>query len=299
MKKKFTWFLILFLTNGILSYSKEEPHFPEIDSIKSYFERIQNSNSDRQKENINDELITYFITFLEKPQSFTASFDSLQYVSVLRSDDNLLNIFTWNLYFEDGKFKYFGFLQYKTKDKILVYFLNDKKYKSDETDEEITRNYLSNMEWYGAIYYEIVTKKWNSETYYTLIGWDGANFLINRKIVEILRFNKHNLPVFGGKIFQYNKTFKNRFVFEYADRATMLLRYNPQQNMIVMDHLAPPEEKYRNLYQYYGPDLSYDALIFRNGKWILELDIDAELAIPYKKNQKVNTIKKHGINTDF
>jgi hypothetical protein len=299
MKKISALFFILFSLFGLSSFSKELSHFPEIDSIKAYFDQIVQANSDREKEIINDRLIACFITFLEKPESFYADFDSLQYVSHLKSDDDLLNVFTWNLYFSDGRFKYFGFLQYKTKNKVLVYSLNDKKFKHDETDEEIERNYLSNMEWYGAIYYEIITKKAKSATYYTLIGWDGADFLINRKVVEILKFNRHNLPTFGGKVFKYNNVIMNRLVFEYADRATMLLRYNSKHDIIVVDHLSPSEERYRNFYQYYGPDFSYDALYFRNGRWELKLDIDPEIAIPYKKDNKINSIKKRGFSTDF
>jgi hypothetical protein len=44
--------------------------------------------------------------------------------------------------------------------------------------------------------------------------------------------------------------------------------------MIVFDHLSPANESYTGNYQYYGPDLSFDALRFENGIWELKENID-------------------------
>ncbi|HPX74989.1 MAG TPA: hypothetical protein PLW77_00240 [Bacteroidales bacterium] len=269
----------------------------DIDYIAELFIQIENEKTDTKKIEINQHLIEYLESFLAKSESFSADYSKIKKLSVLMSDDKLLKIYTWNLAFQNGSSKYFGFLQYKPSGKINLFFLNDKNYNSEnDTDPRL---YQSNTEWYGVIYYEIVTKKWNSKTYYTLLGYDAADFLINRKVVETLYFDRKDLPIFGKKMFKINRTQTGRLIFEYADRVTMLLRYNKKQDMIVLDHLVPPEPKYNNMYQFYGPDFSYDALVFKGGKWILETNIDPDIAINYKKDQKINHIKRKGASKNF
>ena len=136
-------------------------------------------------------------------------------------------------------------------------------------------------------------------TYYTLIGWDGANYLINRKVVEVLYFDRKGMPLFGKKIFKLEKTNTGRLIFEYADRTTMILRHNEKQDIIVLDHLSPPEQRFTGMFQYYGPDFSYDALIFRGGKWVLMNDIDPEIAINYKRDSKTSNLKRRGVSGNF
>lgn len=280
---------------GVAVSAKDNPDLPEIDSINYYFTLIKESKSDYEKQELNNYLISYLREFLLTASSFNADYNDVKNLSVLKSDDGKLRVYTWNLNFQDGSFKYFGFLQYKDNKGISLNFLEDKKYKTDVS----IRLYQTCNEWYGALYYEIITKKWNSYTYYTLIGWDGADFLINRKIVEVLYFDRRNTPVFEKKIFKLNRTNTGRLVFEYADRATMILRFNKQKDMIVMDHLAPSESKYLNMFQFYGPDFSYDAFIYRGGKWILQQDINPDEAINFKRNSKVNSLKRRGVSRSF
>lgn len=268
----------------------------ELDSIANMLENIKKSNSDIYKISLNDYLFNYLKKYLQNPNSFNVKFENISNLTVLRSSDNLLNVYTWNLYYTDGSFQYFGFLQYKLDKKTIVYPLIDKKYGAEDID---IRLYASPSDWYGAIYYEVITKKWNNATYYTLIGWDGADFMINRKVVEVLSFDRRGVANFGKKIFKINRTNVGRLIFEYSDKVTMLLRYNEKKDMIVLDHLVPSETKYQNMYQYYGPDFSFDALVFRAGKWMLEQNIDPDVAINYKKNSKVNFIKRRGRSDGF
>ncbi len=288
-------FPAVFFIAALSVTAKENPYIAEVDSVSNLFDEIVSCKSDKQKKAINNYLVSYMLTFLKNQASFGADFSKVKNLSVLKSEDNQLRVYTWNLFYADGSFQYFGFLQYKDRKGLRVYFLDDKKFgMKDEM-----RLFQTNSEWYGAIYYEIITKKWNSLTYYTLIGYDGADHLINRKVIEVLYFDRKSIPVFGKKLFKLNRTNTGRLVFEYADRATMLLRYNEQKDMIVIDHLVAPEQKYTNMFQYYGPDFSYDAFIFKGGKWILQEDIDPDEAINYKRESKISQLRKRGSSKDF
>jgi hypothetical protein len=52
------------------------------------------------------------------------------------------------------------------------------------------------------------------------------------------------------------------------------LRYDKKEKMITMDHLAPMEPVFEGDRSYYGPDFSYDALDYQEGKWMLIEDVE-------------------------
>ena len=70
-------------------------------------------------------------------------------------------------------------------------------------------------------------------------------------------------------------TARDRIVFEYSSEVAMTLRYDENLGKIVFDHLAPLHPIYHEVYQFYGPDGSYDAFEFREGIWVKQEDVDA------------------------
>ena len=292
-------FVILLIVTSFVANSKNDPNFkPVVDTLNSLFVEVIQARTDAQKETLNNEITETLNKFLHTAGSFDHAIDTVKNLSCLKSSDNALRIYTWNLCYTDGSFKYFGFVQQKAGGKINVYGLQDRRNKNN-IDTNKALEYYTTSEWFGCIYYECITTSWNSRTYYTLIGWDGANNLINRKIIEVLAFTKRGIPVFEKKMFKADRVISSRLIFEYADRATMLLRYNDKHKMIIIDHLSPAEDRFKDMYQYYGPDMSYDALEFKGGRWLLESNIDPEIAINYQKNPIVNRIKRHGASHDF
>lgn len=298
-KVKRVLFVILLIVTPFLAKSKNDQTFkPVVDTLNSLFVEVVQAKSDAKKETINNEIVETLKKFLHTQGSFEHAIDTVKYLSCLKSSDNALRIYTWNICYVDGSFKYFGFVQQKAGNKQNVYDLHDRRNRNDIAPNKVLE-YYTTSEWYGCIYYECITKTWNSKTYYTLIGWDGADKLINRKIVEVLSFTKRGIPVFEKKMFKADRVISSRLIFEYADRATMLLRYNEKHKIIVIDHLSPAEDRFKDMYQYYGPDMSYDALEFKGGRWLLESNIDPEIAINYQKNALVNRIKRRGVSHDF
>ena len=292
-------FAILLIITPFLAQSKNDLTFkPVVDTLNSLFFEISQTRNDLKKDSINLEIIETLNDFLHIQASFDHAIDTVKNLSCLKSSDNALRIYTWNLCYSDGSYKYFGFVQQKDHTKVNVYALHDRRNRNPQAPKK-DLEYYTTSEWFGCIYYECITKTWNSRTYYTLIGWDGADNLINRKIIEVLSFTKRGIPVFEKKMFKVDRVISSRLVYEYADRATMLLRYNEKHKIIVIDHLSPAEDRFKDMYQYYGPDMSYDALEFKGGRWLLESNINPEIAINYQKNALVNRIKRRGISHDF
>ena len=54
----------------------------------------------------------------------------------------------------------------------------------------------------------------------------------------------------------------------------MMMRYIPELDMIVFDHLSPSRPEYAGDLRFYGPDFSYDGFKFIKGVWVLQSDLD-------------------------
>ncbi|MEO8761069.1 MAG: hypothetical protein ABI388_07265 [Bacteroidia bacterium] len=240
------------------------------DSLSFMQKKVFFSKADTTKYRANAKFFHLMEEVLSNNLSFSYPFDSLKEVNKLISPDKKFRLITWSIPNKDGNYFYFGFLQAlhpKTK-RYEVYELTDKSVtvKNPET-------YLSdNTKWFGMLYYSIIP----CGDYYTLLGWDGNDKLISRKFIDVLSFKKDGTPVFGKDIFKMPKKFPKRIMFEYNAQVVMTLRYNPEANSIIFDHLTPKESYLEGQAQFYGPDFSYDAFVFKHGKWEFEEEVDAK-----------------------
>lgn len=262
----------IFLSNSLLSREiiKSTLELKE-DTLKGYFEKIQNSNNDMEKQNYNRKILKIFEDILTYPESFAYPFDSLKNLGKLFSPDKLFRIYNWNIPYTDGTHQYFGYIQYypEKEKKYLVFPLVDK---SEEITQPETAS-LTNLNWFGALYYKIILTKYSGKKYYTLLAFDFNNNFSRKKLVEVLFFTKDGHPQFGAPIFQINQVLKKRIIFEYSSQVVMSLKYMKKSKMIVYDHLSPIDSSYKGQYQFYGPDLSYDGFVFKKGKWLYVADV--------------------------
>ena len=256
------------------------------DSIQSLFAKIILTKNDDEKLNYNKQIENNLAQALSKKSSYEYPFSKLQYVSKLASDDGKVRIFTWNIPFNDGTFQYFGFIQLKAKNNILLVKLIDKSIEIEKPQQSV----LNSTNWYGTLYYKILTNTYKNKTYYTLLGWDGNDNFTNKKIIELLTI-KRKKPQFGAAVFKMKNKTQTRVIFEYAKQAKMMLSFDEKLQLIVFDHLAPSLKKFEDQYMYYGPDLSQDGFVFIDGSWVLKENIDL-------RNENDKTDKKP-IKTSF
>jgi hypothetical protein len=212
---------------------------------------------------------------LSNPSAINYPFDSLTGISRLRSDDGKIRITTWNVPLLDGTFRYYGFIE--TRDGHL-YTLQESTREPLEWRNQI----LPYNQWYGAVYYKLITSRNHNESVYTLLGWDGNDLNSNIKMIDILSFNSNGEPEFGKAIFKNGTDIKNRIVIEYSEKANALLRYDYQSLMlkkgnrikekkswmIVTDRLVPMMPNMEGLRKFYVPSGdTYDAYLFIKGFW--------------------------------
>ena len=240
------------------------------DSLKPMQKGIFYAKTDSAKFKNNARFYHLLEEVLLNTLSFTYPFDSLTEIKRLTSPDKKFRFVMWDVPKQDGTYFYYGFIQalHLKTNKYELYELTDKSQtiKNPET-------YVGdNTKWFGMLYYTIIP----CGDYYTLLGWDGNDKLSARKFIDVLSFKKDGTPLFGKPVFKMPKKIPSRVLFEYNAKLTMTLRYNPTSESIVFDHLAPKEDFLDKQYQFYGPDLSYDAFIYRRGKWNFEEEVDVQ-----------------------
>jgi hypothetical protein len=253
------------------------------DTLKAICKKLFATENDADKKKYNQQLVNTFERALQLENSFTYEFDSLNDIAQLRPNDKAFRMINWNVAYKDGTQEYFGFIQNKfvqvkkkglfqkeTTTTIKLFPLIDKSAEIKSPENTIS----DNKNWYGMLYYAVITKKTKKQTYYTLLGWDGNDKLSRKKIIDVLTFDATGAPRFGADIFEMPKRSPKRVIFEYAATCTMSLKYNSKKDSIVFDHLAPDNPTLAGQYQYYCPDMSYDGFGFKKGKWHYGADLN-------------------------
>lgn len=216
--------------------------------------------------------IPKLVAALKTDNSFSYKFDSLENIARIYSPDSNFRIFTWQLVLPKGRFRYFGFIQMKST-KLKLFPLSDRS----DTMQYHSQNITGNDNWYGALYYNIISKQADKKTIYTLFGFEGADVITRRKVLDILTFDDKGNPRFGAPLFyiqlqddstHYKKTDTlKRFFIEYKYNASTVFNYNPQLDMIVWDHVAPTTPKGNGATFSYVPDGTYEGFEWKNNRW--------------------------------
>lgn len=209
-------------------------------------------------------------SLLTNPIYYSYPFDSLKRIGKLTAPDNSFRIFTWNLVSGSGRSTNYCIIQFNPDKKIQC----KTAILTDNSElEEVKDKILSEKEWYGAVYYKILLNKAGNTRYYTLLGYDAFTPYISRKVVDVLTLDDAGNIRLGAPIFNMNGKVQNRILFSFSARVTMLLNYDESTKMIVFDHLSPTEPRYEGKYEYYGPDFSFDGLLFKENRWNLISEI--------------------------
>jgi hypothetical protein len=260
---------------------------------------LRAAKDDFEKDEKNALFYQYFLETLNEKSAYTYSFSQLKSVGVIDSPDGLLRIINWNIEQDDETQKYYGFVLKKDerKDEILITELIDNSAELPLRPEEI----LTADNWYGALYYKIIPVEKGSKTVYTLLGWDGNSSTSNVKLIDVLYFTGSQLK-FGSPIFKLKDQLLKRVFYEHSERAVMTLRYEPDYNRIIFDHLSPEAPNLKGFYAYYIPDLSYDAFVLDGTKWVLKEDVigvnskeDDEKMQVFVRNERTGKIEKKTI----
>ena len=209
---------------------------------------------------------------------FEYPFDSIRSMSVITSPDSVFKIYNWAFPQRDN-YRYFAYVHFREGNKMVKLidrspFIRDYKYKE-----------LSSGNWYGVLYYDIALHQVQGQEIYTLLGWDINTPKTKKRIIEVFTLREGNL-VFGRPIFDLGKKDSEKYsgivpqdfrlVYEYVATSKMLLRFDRNKDRIIMSHLVPLNTSVPSFMSERGPDDTFDALHFRDGKWRLKVGVNYE-----------------------
>lgn len=274
MKGKITIFLLLLA--GQVAFAQPSPKQvskeleKKEDTLKNFALKMVFSENPAERFRSDSNFVRTFVRALQLPNSFYYPFDSVN-ISKLYAPDSSFRIFTWELKKDEYVILQKGAIQMRTSDGSLKLFRLQDISMFTRRPQDSAR---SNLNWIGAIYYKIIQKEWQGRKYYTLFGFDDFSVNSNKKWVEVLSFNNMGEPVFGGPFFSYKndtgtdkKPTQARISLEYKKEAKAFANYDPELDLIIIDHLISetdePEKKFT-----YVPDGDYEAFRWENGQWV-------------------------------
>ena len=215
------------------------------------------------------DFVPVFIRSLKVKNSFYFPFDSVLGISKLYAPDSSFRIFTWYVEVDDYAGFQRGFIQMKTPTGALKgFFLFDNSDYVDNPNNIVSRD----STWIGAVYYNIIKNEYKGKNYYTLFGIDRNSARTDKKWIDVLSFNEKKEPVFGGQMFSFEedsliKPSLSRFSVEFKKQARIYINYEPDLNMILVDHLVSETDEPENMSSYV-PDGDYEGFKWQNGRWV-------------------------------
>ena len=283
--------LILFLNQSFAQHTDESGSLNRLsmyqDSLADLGKVMINNDNELERQNANTTFVKTLVAALKVPNSFLFPFDSVKTVSILNSPDNRFRIISWHIMNDDGSYRFYGAMQMNTGGALKLFPLVDYSPLLAHPEDSVT----DNRKWYGAQYYKII-RVTGDKSYYVMLGWKGYTANSTKKVIEVLSF-KNDRPVFGMEVFGTSK--HKRIIFQYTRQASMLLKYVPEQDLIVFDHLSPPDDKSKKNPESFGPDLSYDGYRLINGRWKYEDNLDMR-NVPDEHDSEFTDPKKQAID---
>lgn len=266
--------LIVFVLTVNL-YSQEDPAISELVKaeiqLQGMFDKLYSEEIFGDQLELSKKTDSVFYAALQLPGAFEFNWDKLDKTGRLKSKDEKIKIISW-LYMENrNHYHYFSYLLINSKKEEYEVFrfqpASGPEVKKEDFDQSVDH-------WHSKIYYNIITTEYKRKTYYTLLGMDFNNTMSSMKTIEVLTLHRGE-PIFKKENFLIGGTVKDRLILEYSADLACSVRYDDRLNMIVFDHLAPFHPIYKSSYEFYGPDGSYDGLLFIDGIWVLQEDVDA------------------------
>lgn len=246
---------------------EDSAHFAAYeDTIGFYLDSMVHCAKMEDRVAYNYGVIPRLVRSLKHPKSFHYTYDSCQQIIIRYAPDNSFRTITWRLELDKKNYRHFGAIQMNNGDELELHPLSDASDAIQNPEMAILPDTL----WYGMIYYNIIKRKHDGETYYFMFGYDDNDLLSTLKFVDVLTFDAGK-PQFGAQVFEVMvsgvPTMASRFMLEYSNSATVTLNYFDDFGKIIYDHVVPSDPNSVGVYFTYLPDGTYEGFEWKDGKW--------------------------------
>lgn len=215
------------------------------------------------------DFVPTLIRALKVKNSFYYPFDSVLGISKLYAPDSSFRIITWYMEVDDYTGYQKGLIQHRTNDGSLYlnFLFDNSKWMGDPK-----MGVCNDTTWVGAVYYNIIKTQYQGKNYYTLFGIDREGIRSAKKYIEVLTFDKNKKPVFGGRFFNFKedsipKPDQSRFSIEFKKEARTYVNFEPDLNMILVDHLISETDEPEFPWTFI-PDGDYEGFRWEKGQWV-------------------------------
>ena len=202
-------------------------------------------------------------------------------LSILPSDDGKVALLTYVVPRTEGTYNHFGLLRAQTeRGTWKTHWLADGWAQLGTV--EYAR--ATATTWPGTLAYRLVTVRQRSKTHYLVLGFRPLDGRVHQKVIDVLTVDRNGDPRFGGAFFDVKKfnsqTFRKRpyrLVLRYSASVTASVRWDAPNKRVVVEHCAPRGGEAADGapdFGSFGPDLTYDVLMFKNGKWTVQENVD-------------------------
>lgn len=276
--------LALLIASALAGFTQGQSVAEMLPPVQELLEAIQGTTSDAARDTLYPRLEERLYKVLSCDDAHVATLENLPLARV-DAPDGRFRLISWNRVHSDGKNSYGGFLLVREPQRNVLFRLKEGPHST----HPLRRN--GPDQWQGALYYTVVPKTVGKQTYYTLLGWKGIDRMETQKVIDVLSFNGAQ-PVFGAPLFVEAERRERplRKTYAFSARSSMVLRWEPENNAIVLDHLAPERPDLGTAPAWMVPSMSYDAYVWHKGKWHYMRDIDARN--PDRRMPKVKPIEK-------
>lgn len=272
MRTIFFFLITVFFALNTIAQGNNMQLQKEENQLGQLLSKLRSAKEDTAIDEINTQFKEEFKKALEMDGAFDYPFTSLKTIGNISSNDQLIRIFSWNIQYQDLSNNYFSFILKKDLRRGNVDVIELKR--QDQHIRLAQNETVTDENWYGALYYDIIDVQKRNRTYYTLLGYDYNNQRSRIKFIDVLYFTGR-IPNFGYLLFKDGNDRSMRALFEYSTEAVMSLRYDKDRQLIIFDHLSPKTSKLKDFKEFYVPDMSYDAYVWDGKYWNLEEDIIA------------------------
>ncbi len=256
------------------------------DSLIYFLEKARAQETETNKKFYNKKFkdkLSYVL--IRNSKSFNYPFEKLgKQMGTMKSPDGVFRMFNWNLELNKyGEHQYYCLIMKYDKRKDNYYIIDCKDKSKYARNPEYTQ--YTDKKWYGALYYKIIPVKKGGRTIYTLLAWDGNDISSNKKIIETMKFSGNKKVKFGDPIFRIDdEKIKRRVIFQYKQDTYMSVKYKKikKEDYIIFDHLSPTSPELEGIKDWYVTDLSFDAFVWRKGRWEYLKDVDVRTSKKFK-----------------
>lgn len=260
--------LLLIFTSLVLSVGIDAQSYVDREKkVKELFDKIEQTDDIVKKNELAQVIQDEMIEILVEVDDFDYDFPTLENVGAVKSDDGMIHMYTWNVILKEDKIQYYALFQNSEFNSIHIL-------AQGESYKPAVAGNITEMNWYGALYYELHAIKYRDKTSYMAFGLiPSTNNETQVKVIDVLTFSKRNIKL-GAPIFKMldNKKKQSRVLFEFDKMSQLPIEFEKKKKRVVFGHLTPIRQL-RNGTEVMAADESFDALVFKKDVWTQQEDV--------------------------